>query len=85
MTAHAHQLKSSEAGTQDPREPTTLLLRDLRTTEGGLASMEAARRLIVHGNNELTRRPGRHWARELYQQFVHPLALLLWAALGWRS
>jgi hypothetical protein len=28
----------------------------------------------------LTRIGGRRWPRELAQQFVHPLALLLWAA-----
>jgi calcium-translocating P-type ATPase len=67
---------------RDPRESVTLLLRDLRTHADGLAAMEAARRLIVHGTNELTRRSGRHWTRELSAQFTHPLALLLWVAAG---
>lgn len=47
---------------------------------GGLSSAEAARRLLQHGPNELVRRGERRWPRELARQFVHPLALLLWAA-----
>jgi calcium-translocating P-type ATPase len=61
-------------------EPVPLLLRDLATTRRGLSSREAARRLVVHGPNELSRRGGRTWPRELARQFTHPLALLLWAA-----
>jgi calcium-translocating P-type ATPase len=84
MTAEAGRQDGPEADPQarDPREPITLLMRDLRTRADGLATMEAARRLIVHGPNELTRRRGRHWARELSAQFSHPLALLLWVAAG---
>ncbi|MGI8334288.1 cation-translocating P-type ATPase [Actinomadura scrupuli] len=67
---------------RDPRESVTLLLRDLRTRADGLAAMEAARRLVVQGPNELSRRRGRHWTRELSAQFTHPLALLLWTAAG---
>ena len=43
----------------------------------GLSGREAARRLVVYGPNELTRRGGRRWPRELLAQFTHPLALLL--------
>ncbi|MEI7560179.1 MAG: cation-transporting P-type ATPase, partial [Actinomycetes bacterium] len=43
---------------------------------------EAARRLIQHGGNEITRRVGRTWPGQLVKQFTHPLALLLWAAAG---
>lgn len=46
----------------------------------GLSSAEAERRLLQYGRNELVRRTGRRWPRQLAQQFVHPLALLLWAA-----
>jgi magnesium-transporting ATPase (P-type) len=46
----------------------------------GLSTAEAQRRLLQFGSNELTRIGGRRWPRELAQQFVHPLALLLWAA-----
>jgi calcium-translocating P-type ATPase len=64
----------------DPTERTELLLRDLRTTRRGLSAREAERRLIAYGPNELRRRGGRRWPRELASQFTHPLALLLWAA-----
>src|SRR5450756_1567619 len=64
----------------DPQESIERLLRDLRTRRGGLSDREAARRLVVFGPNELVRRRGRGWLRELVQQLVHPLALLLWLA-----
>ena len=62
-----------------------MLLRDLRTAPSGLSSREAERRLVQFGPNELRRRGGRRWPRELASQFTHPLALLLWAAaaLAW--
>jgi calcium-translocating P-type ATPase len=66
----------------DPTERADLLLRDLRASPSGLSSREAARRLVHFGPNVLTRRGGRRWPRELAAQFVHPLALLLWAAAG---
>jgi calcium-translocating P-type ATPase len=66
----------------NPQEPMTRLLRDLRTSQSGLSSREAARRLVVFGSNQLHRRGGRHLGRELGRQFTHPLALLLWAAAG---
>lgn len=65
---------------QTGREPLRLLFRDLQTTPRGLSSREAARRLVAYGPNEIRRRGGRTWPRELAQQFTHPLALLLWAA-----
>ena len=46
----------------------------------GLSSREADRRLITFGSNELVRRDGRRWPRELARQLTHPLALLLWGA-----
>ena len=64
----------------DPQESIDRLLRDLRTRRAGLSDREAARRLVVFGPNELVRRRGRGWLRELVQQLVHPLALLLWLA-----
>ena len=69
----------------DPTERVDLLLRDLRTSTSGLSTREAERRLIQFGPNELVRRGGRRWPRELARQFTHPLALLLWAAaaLAW--
>ena len=64
----------------DPREPAERLLRDLRAGRAGLTEREAARRLVVHGPNELRRGRRRHWARDLAHQLSHPLALLLWMA-----
>jgi calcium-translocating P-type ATPase len=64
----------------DPQERVELLLRDLRTTRQGLSSREAERRLLAHGPNQLERREGRRWPKQLARQFTHPLALLLWGA-----
>lgn len=50
------------------------------STETGLGSREAARRLQVYGPNELPTAVGRHRLRSLIRQFTHPLALLLWIA-----
>jgi calcium-translocating P-type ATPase len=66
----------------DTREPAELLLRELQTSPDGLSSREVERRLIVYGRNELARRGGRRWPRELVKQVIHPLALLLWLAAG---
>jgi calcium-translocating P-type ATPase len=46
----------------------------------GLSSREAERRLVAYGRNELTRKGGRTWPRDLAKQVTHPLALLLWMA-----
>ncbi|MDG6107314.1 cation-transporting P-type ATPase [Dactylosporangium aurantiacum] len=67
---------------RDPREPLDRLMRDLRCGPDGLAAREAGRRLVAYGTNELTRRRGRQWWKELVRQLVHPLALLLWLAAG---
>lgn len=64
----------------DADESLTALLRDLRSDAGGLSSREAQRRLQAWGPNEVTRQGGRRWPRDLAEQFVHPLALLLAAA-----
>ncbi|MEV7775991.1 cation-transporting P-type ATPase [Kitasatospora sp. NPDC086791] len=64
----------------DPEEAAELLLRDLHSSRAGLTSIEAQRRLLQYGRNELRRRGGRRWPRELARQFTHPLALLLWLA-----
>ncbi len=56
------------------------MLRDLRASRSGLSEREAARRLVVYGSNELSRRSGRQWPRQLARQLTHPLALLLWLA-----
>ncbi|TDV42541.1 cation-translocating P-type ATPase [Actinophytocola oryzae] len=66
--------------TQDPREPLDRLLRELRSKADGLPEREAARRRVVYGPNELSRRRRRNWLRDLLRQFTHPLALLLWLA-----
>ena len=64
----------------DPRDPLALLERDLRSGPRGLSSREAARRLVVHGPNELRRQAGSRWLADLVGQLTHPLALLLWVA-----
>lgn len=69
-------------GTRDPREPIELLLRDLRARRDGLPTREAARRQVMYGSNELVRRGGATWPRDLLDQLIHPLALLLWLAAG---
>jgi len=70
-----------EPGEQlEPTERVDLLLRDLRTSAGGLPASEAGRRLVQYGPNELQRRNGRRWPTELGRQLTHPLALLLWLA-----
>ena len=79
MDAHDRVVSTTEPRTE-PREPVELLFRDLRARPEGLSSREAERRLVAYGPNELVRRGGRRWPRELLKQFTHPLALLLWAA-----
>jgi len=64
----------------DPVERVDLLARDLRSSLDGLSAREADRRLLRHGPNQLERRRGRSWPRELARQVTHPLALLLWGA-----
>jgi calcium-translocating P-type ATPase len=61
-------------------EPRSRLLRDLRTSEHGLSSREAERRLAQYGSNVLSRRGHVRWPREIARQLTHPLALLLWLA-----
>ncbi|MFE2012899.1 cation-translocating P-type ATPase [Streptomyces sp. NPDC059491] len=71
---------STEAPPFDPSEPLPRLRRELATGPDGLSAREAARRLAVHGPNEVRRRVRSSFVRELIGQLVHPLALLLWAA-----
>ncbi|GAA2908552.1 hypothetical protein Acy02nite_88200 [Actinoplanes cyaneus] len=71
-----------DGGGVNPREPLAELYRDLRTSSRGLAGREAARRIVVYGHNELTRRTGRRWPGELLSQFTQPLAILLTVAAG---
>jgi calcium-translocating P-type ATPase len=70
----------AESAIEDPREPVPLLLRELHSRVEGLSEREAERRLLVYGRNELVRRGGKRWTREVVNQLTHPLALLLWAA-----
>lgn len=80
---HTEERSSEPTATlplQSVHEPLRLLFRDLRATPRGLTNREAARRLVAYGPNELHRRGGHTWPRELVRQLTHPLALLLWAA-----
>jgi calcium-translocating P-type ATPase len=69
----------------NPLEPEERLFRELRSRPEGLSGREVERRLIHYGANEIVRRGGRPWWREVVTQLTHPLALLLWAAslLAW--
>ncbi|HET8716111.1 MAG TPA: cation-transporting P-type ATPase [Nocardioidaceae bacterium] len=64
----------------DPEESLERLLRDLRSRREGLSDREAGRRLVTDGPNELVRSRRSPWWRELLDQVIHPLALLLWLA-----
>jgi magnesium-transporting ATPase (P-type) len=66
----------------DPEEEVSQLLAHLRTQVDGLDEREAARRLQQVGPNEIRRDTGAPWWRSLVDQFIHPLALLLWVAAG---
>lgn len=70
----------SESDAVNPRESLERMFRDLRSDRQGLSAREAERRSLVHGSNELQRRPGREWPGEILRQLTHPLALLLWVA-----
>ncbi|MSW37299.1 MAG: HAD-IC family P-type ATPase [Actinobacteria bacterium] len=72
----------SEAATIDAQKPLQALFRDLRSDPHGLSDREATHRLAHHGPNELHRTSRRHPLRDLIDQLVHPLALLLWVAAG---
>jgi calcium-translocating P-type ATPase len=79
-------LEPSDMGeAADQRSPIAELFRGLRTSPTGLLPREAARRLTVYGPNELARRGGRRWPRELLAQFTQPLVILLAVAavLAW--
>ena len=64
----------------DAREDPAQLFRELRSSPEGLSGREAARRLDAYGPNELERRGGATWPRQVLAQLIHPLALLLWVA-----
>jgi len=64
----------------EPTEHLDVLMRDLRSSPDGLSAVEAGRRAVQYGPNELRRRGGLKWPRELARQLTHPLALLLWLA-----
>ncbi len=81
MTATSTEPRPLTASPQpEGTESIDLLLRDLRSSRDGLSAREAERRLAQYGANELRRRGGPRWPRELMRQLTHPLALLLWLA-----
>ncbi|MGW7459458.1 cation-translocating P-type ATPase [Streptomyces sp. NPDC054797] len=81
-TDRSHTLHGQQPLIPDPSEPLPQLRRELDTGPNGLSAREAARRLAVYGPNEVRRKAGSPLWREVVQQLVHPLALLLWAAAG---
>ena len=64
----------------DARADPAQLFRELRSSPKGLTTREASRRLTAYGPNELERRGGPTWPRQVLAQLIHPLALLLWLA-----
>jgi calcium-translocating P-type ATPase len=60
----------------------TQLRQDLKAGLDGLSTAEANQRQAEYGPNELRRRGGTRWWRDLVRQLVHPLALVLWLAGG---
>ncbi len=82
MPSPSEAFATASAATPDPTERAELLVDHLHSSREGLSSNEAARRLMQHGPNALTRREGLRWPRELARQLTHPLALLLWLAGG---
>ena len=63
-------------------EPLTAFFRRMRTSANGLSTREAQRRLLQVGPNVLPPPARVRWLRDLGEQLVHPLALVLWAAGG---
>jgi len=53
------------------------LLAELSTTENGLTQTEAAKRLEIHGLNNLPRQPGPTWWQVFGRQFKSPLIYIL--------
>ncbi len=83
MSTHSTVRDPQQTGfAGDPREDLQRLLRDLKTTDTGLSTAEARRRLIQYGPNLLTQAHRATWPAALGRQLVHPLALLLWLAAG---
>jgi magnesium-transporting ATPase (P-type) len=78
---HAADAKG-QAASLDVEEAVDVLLRDLRASREGLSGAEAHRRAVQYGPNELHRREGVRWPKEVWTQLTQPLALLLWLADG---
>jgi magnesium-transporting ATPase (P-type) len=73
-------IRSSRTSKRGPTRGALPAFRDLHTGPAGLSGREALRRLTAYGPNELQRRSRSQWAKQLAEQFTHPLALLLWVA-----
>jgi len=67
---------------QAPPSPPAARLDPRQALPGGLSELEAAARLKQFGPNEIHRVTGPRWWRSALDQFIHPLALLLWVAAG---
>ena len=65
------------AGGSAPDHPDGIAPAGPHPLRVGLSGREAARRLTAYGRNELIRRAGRRWPREVVRQLAQPLAVLL--------
>jgi hypothetical protein len=62
--------------------PASEVLAALSSTEAGLSTAEAQRRVLAHGPNLLTRRSGPSGWRVLARQFTSPLIYALLISAG---
>src|SRR6185295_14270835 len=67
--------RSPSVGGDDARER-------LRRPDRGRRPISSGPSGRLVGPNVLVRRGGTRWPTELVRQFIHPLAILLWAAAG---
>ncbi len=72
--------KKSPTPTHPWAQQTDELLKNLGTSEKGLSSSEAEKRLQEHGFNEIAGKDKKSWIKILIEQFINPLVLVLIAA-----
>ena len=62
--------------------PVSEALASVRSSPQGLASTEAATRLLEYGANRVERLAHEHWALRLLKEFTHLFSIILWVAAG---